>query len=434
MGKLAIHGGEPAVTLPGPIWPRLSTEDVEAGKRALEAAMSQPVYLCAAGGGGPMEEFEQHFLEYQGAKYGFALGGGGQALHVACMVVAEPGDEIICSPYSWGQTAAAILQANAVPVYADIDPDTLTLDPASIEEKITDRTRAIMVVHIYGNPADMPAITEIAERHGLYVIEDCAQANGATINGKKVGTFGHFGCYSWGSGKNMSAGEGGFLIASSEELYLQAALCGMHPGRHSKIVKGTEYEKYIDSLIYTYRPYPIACAIADSQLKRLDEMNHWRRANADYFSEALADIPGIRPPVVRDGCEHVYHMYCATYCSEELGGLPRDVFAAALRAEGLHAGVYVGTPIHLRARHKEHKFFFGKGCPWDCPFGKGGYEYVEGSCPVAEARADVDLILGSFGGMVEDFRPLVDQYITAVRKVVEHADELLEETERVPGR
>ncbi len=426
MAKLALFGGEKAVTLPQPIWPRLSDEDVEAGKRAVEAAKTDPLYLCAAGGGGIMEEFEKHFLEYQGAEYGFALGGGGQALHVACMVVAGPGDEIICSPYSWGQTAAAILEANAIPVYADIDPDTLTLDPSKIEEKITDRTKAIMVVHLYGNPADMPAIMEIAERHGLYVIEDCAQANGATIDGKRVGTFGHLGCYSWGSGKNMSAGEGGFLVTKDRDLYLQAALCGLHPGRHGKMVAGTEYEKYVDSLIYTYRPHPIACAIADSQLKRLDQMNAWRRANADYFSEGLADIPGIRPPVVREGCEHVYHMYCATYVPEELGGLARDRFAEALRAEGLGAWVYVGTPIHLRPRHQEHKFFFGRGCPWDCPHAARKYEYRPGDCPVAEHRAEVDLCLGAFGAMVEDHRPLVDQYLTAVRKVVEHADELLE--------
>ncbi len=426
MPKLALFGGEPAVTLPQPVWPRLSPEDVEAGKRALEAAMCDPVYLCAAGGGGPMEEFERNFLRYQGAEYGFSLGGGGHALHVACMVAAEPGDEIICSPYSWGQTAAAILQANAIPVYADIDPKTYTLDPAKIEEKITDRTRAIMVVHIYGHPADMPAIMEIAQRHGLLVIEDCAQANGATINGQRVGTFGHFGCYSWGSGKNMSAGEGGFLIAKTRDLYLQAALCGLHPARHSKIVAGTPYEKYVDSLIYTYRAHPLACVLADSQLKRLDEMNAWRRANAEYFSEALQDIPGIDPPYVKPGCTHVYHMYCATYRADQLGGLPRDVFMKALQAEGLGAWVYVGTPIHLRPRHLEHRFHFGKGCPWDCPLGRGGYQYRPGDCPVAEQRAELDICLGAFGGMVEDHRPLVDQYITAVRKVVEHADELLE--------
>lgn len=426
MTKLAIYGGEKAVTLPHPTWPRLSAEDVEAGKAALEAAMSEPVYLCAAGGGGPMEEFEKHFLEYQGAEYGFALGGGGQALHVACMVAAGPGDEVLCSPYSWGQTAAAILQANAIPVYVDIDPRTLTMDPSKVEDKITDRTRAIMVVHLYGNPADMPAIMEIAERHGLLVIEDCAQANGATIDGKKVGTFGHFGCYSWGSGKNMSAGEGGFLVTADRDLYLRAAICGLHPGRHSKIVAGTQYERYVDSLIYTYRPHPIACAIADSQLSRLDQMNAWRRANADHFSEGLADIPGVEPVYVRPGCEHVYHMYCATYVADELGGLSRDKFAEALRAEGMPAHVYVGTPIHLRPRHQEHEFFFGKGCPWECPLGSRDYQYSRGDCPVAEERAEVDLILGAFGAMVEDHKPLVDQYITAVRKVAEHADELME--------
>jgi perosamine synthetase len=424
MTKLAIHGGQKAVTLPGPIWPSLSDEDVEAGKAAVEAARTDPAYLCAAGGGGPMAEFESRFLEYQGARYGFALGAGGHALHVACMVVAEPGDEILCSPYSWGQTAAAILEANAIPVYVDVDPDTLTMDPTKIEEKITDQTRALMVVHIYGNPADMPAIMDIAQKHSLYVIEDCAQANGATINGQRVGTFGHFGCYSWGSGKNMSAGEGGFLVASSQELYLQAAMCGLHPARHRRMVEGTPHEPYADSLIYTYRPHPIACAIAQSQLKRLDQMNAWRRANADHFSEGISDLPGLKPPHVREGAQHVYHMYCATYVAEELGGLPRHRFIEALSAEGLGAGVYVGTPIHLRPRHQEHKFFFGKGCPWDCPHAVRKYQYNVGDCPVAEHRADVDLIIGSFGGMVEDYRPLVDQYITAVRKVVEHADEL----------
>lgn len=118
-------------------------------------------------------------------------------------------------------------------------------------------------------------------------------------------------------------------------------------------------------------------------------------------------------------------MYCATYVPEELGGLPREKFTAALGAEGLGAWVYVGTPIYLRPRHQEHKFFFGKGCPWECPFAARKYEYKKGDCPVAEHRADVDLVVGAFGAMVEDYRPLVDQYLMAIRKVAEHADELM---------
>ena len=425
--QLALFGGEKAVTLSGPGWPRLSQEQIDAGVNAIQHVNENARHMTAAGGGGVMEEFENAFRERVGAGYGFSTGGAGQSLHIAVMACTEAGDEVICSPYSWGQTAGAILQGVAIPVYADIDPDSYTLDPAKIEEKITDATSAIVVVHIYGHPADMPAILEIARKHDLRVIEDCAQAAVATIDGQPVGTFGDIGCFSIGSGKNLAVGEGGMLVTGDEDLYRRAALVGLHPARHGKIVAGTHYERYVDSIGFTYRAQPISCAMALAGLPHLEQWNSWRRANAERFSEGLQGIPGIDPVKVREGCTHVYHMYCPTYRAEELGGLSRERFTEALSAEGVGVGAYVRVPIHLRPMHLEHEFYFGRACPWSChPQGRE-ITYAQGDCPVAERRcAQEELSIGGFGGWIEDQRPLVDEMIAACRKVAEHADELLE--------
>ncbi len=425
--KLALLGGEKAVTLQGHGWPKLCQEQLDAAVDALQHVNENARYLTAAGGGGPMEEFEKAFLAHIGRDYGFSTGGAGQALHIAVMACTDCGDEVICSPYSWGQTAGAILQGAAIPVYADIDPDSYTLDPAKIEEKITDATTAIVVVHIYGHPADMPAIMEVARKHNLRVIEDCAQAAVARIDGQAVGTFGDIGCFSIGSGKNLAVGEGGMLVTGDEDLYQRAALVGLHPSRHGKIVAGTDYERYVDSIGYTYRAQPLSCVMALAGLPHLEEWNGWRRANAERLSEGLDDIPGIDPVRVREGCTHVYHMYCPTYRAEELGGLPRERFMEAAVAEGVGVGAYVKVPIHLRPMHLDHEFYFGRGCPWTCHPQRREITYAEGDCPVAEKRcAEEELSIGGIGGYIEDQGPLIDQMIEGIRKVAEHADELME--------
>ena len=429
MGKLAIQGGPKAVTLPAPIWPRVGEEEIEAVAAALRASKTDTRYISAPGGGGPVQEFEERFAEFIGAKFAMTTCGGGPALHIAVMAAGvEAGDEVIVSPYSWGQTASCILQQNAIPVYADIDPRTYTLTPESIEDRITDSTKAIVVVHIYGHPADMDPIVEIAERHGLPVIEDCAQAIGARYKGRPVGSFGHFGCFSIGDGKNISGGEGGLLVTSDAKLYEIANLVGQHPARSHTAVKDERLRRYIDSLIYTYRIHPLSAVIAGVQLKYLDQWNAERRASADRLSENLKEIPGIEPPFVAEGCEHVYHIYSPSFVPNEVEGISRQTYVKAVAAEGVPIGSgYVNVPIHLRPRHQDRQYFYGKSCPWSCKHARRDVTYQPGDCPNAEQRCvETELTIGGSTGWLGDQRPLIGQYVAAFKKVTGALDVLRE--------
>ncbi|HID07667.1 MAG TPA: DegT/DnrJ/EryC1/StrS family aminotransferase [Armatimonadetes bacterium] len=370
MSRLAIEGGEKTVTLEPPTWPRLHVKEIEAAIDALRIAASGVddswEYLCSARGGGPTAEFERKFAQFMGAKYAMATNSGGAALHIAVMASGvEAGDEVIVSPYTWGQSVSCVLQQCAIPVFADIDPKTYTLDPASIEAKITPRTKAIVVVHIYGHPADMDGIMDVARRYGLKVIEDCAQATGAIYKGRRVGTIGDFGCFSIGNGKQIIGGEGGVLLTNDERLYELANVFGQHPMRQQHVVQDDELRRLMDSLIFTYRIHPLAAIIAGVQLNYLDEWNEQRRRNHELLSDGLGDMPGIEPVYTAPECTHVYHIYSPTFIPEEVEGISRDTYIKALQAEGVPISHgYVRMPIHLRPRMREKKYFFGRGYPW----------------------------------------------------------------------
>ncbi|UCH35571.1 MAG: DegT/DnrJ/EryC1/StrS family aminotransferase [Armatimonadota bacterium] len=429
MAKLALLGGEKTVTLHPGSWPRVGEEEIAAVVAALRRSNEDSRYLTAAGGGGPMDEFERDFAAFMGVGMAMTTSGGGPALHIAVMAAGvEAGDEVIVSGYTWGQTVSCILQQNAIPVFADIEERTYNLDAAAVESRITESTRAIVVVHIYGHPADMDAIMAVAEKHGLPVIEDCAQAIGAVYHGRRVGAIGHLGCYSIGDGKNMVGGEGGLLVTDDERLFELANLMGQHPARHGPLIKDESLRRYIDSLIYTYRIHPLAAVIANVQLRYLDEWNAQRRRNAEYLSRGLSEIPGIEPPFVAPGCEHVYHIYSPTFVADEAAGVSRQQFVEAVAAEGVPVGMgYVRTPVYLRPRHQEHAYFYGKGCPWSCHLAKRAVEYHRGDCPVTERRCDEqELTIGGSVAWLGDQTPMMDQYLDAFRKVAENLDALRE--------
>jgi len=317
------------------------------------------------------------------------------------------------------------MQQNALPVFTDIDPKTYTLDPNKIEAQIRPQTKAILVCHIFGHPVDVDPIMKIAESYDLKVIEDCAQAIGASYKERKVGILGDMGAFSIGDGKNMVGGEGGMVTTNDDELYERALLVGMHPGRSWREIKNPKLRRWIDSVaIPTYRIHPLSCAIALIQLKYLDEWNYWRNKNAEYFSKGLSELPGIEPAYEAPECFHVYHMYAPSYVAEELGGLDRAKYIEALRAEGVSIGAYVRTPIHLRPRMKQH-YHWGKGCPWSCKFAVREVNYRKGECPVAEERCEkTELNTGSINWYSKEMKNLVDMYLDAFRKVTCQIDKL----------
>jgi dTDP-4-amino-4,6-dideoxygalactose transaminase len=427
MAKLAIQGGDKTVTLSWPGWPQVGEEEIAAVVAALRKSKDDWQYLCSARGEGPTGEFEQQFAQFMGTRYAMCTCGGGPALHIAVMAAGvKAGDEVIVSAYTWGQTVSCILQQNAIPVFADIDPQTYTLDAASIEERITDQTRAIVVVHIYGHPADMDAINEVANRYGLPVIEDSAQAVGAKYKGRRVGSLGDIGCYSIGDGKNMIGGEGGVLVCDDDYTWQAAHLYGQHPMRSSSVVQEPELREWIDSLIYTYRIHPLAAVIAGVQLKYVDQWNAERRANHEVLFEGLKGIPGIQRPYVAPECEHVYHIGAPSFVPEEVEGISRETYVEALAAEGVPIGMgYVRTPIHLRKTLQERQYFYGKHCPWSCGHAKRKVTYEAGDCPVAQDRCErTELTLGGGCSWRGDQSAVVQQTLDAFHKVTENLEVL----------
>lgn len=420
---LAIDGGPKAVSAVSPVWPRFTDEDIEAATWALNQARTKRDYISASFGGEGLEAFESDFAEYLGVKHVVSVNSGCAAIHVALMAAGvKAGDEVIASSYTWGQTVSPILQTNAIPVFADIDPETLNLDPASVADRISPYTKAIVVVHLCGGPARMDEIMELAEQHGLMVIEDCAQANGTAYMGKRVGAWGHLGAFSIGNGKNLAAGDGGMVTTNDKRLWEMSLLCGHHPSRQKRQLEDEELREYIDSCCYTYRMHPLSSVIARAQLKHLDAWNAVRRRNAEALTEQLSRIPGVKPPVAYEGGEHTYHLYPMTYCADELDGLPREVYMAALAAEGVPITTYVKTPIYLRKRYQERDYFWGGGLPWS--LGKRDVVYREGDCPVAEYRcAHTEMHMGAASWYV-DCGTLMDEYAAAFRKVTDNLETL----------
>mgnify|MGYP000365474628 CR=1 FL=1 len=285
--------------------------------------------------GKEVEAFEREFADYLGIKHSIAVANGTAALDVALKALKiGPGDEVITTPFTFIASANAILFQGARPVFADIDPKTFNLDPNGVLEKITDKTKAIVVVHLYGQPADMKAFKEIAEDYNLYLIEDCAQAHGAEFEEQKVGTFGDIAAFSFYPTKNMTTGEGGIVVTNDDELARRADLIRNHG----------QVEKYLHvGLGYNLRMTNIAAAIGRVQLRKLDEWNSKRIENAKLLN-GISKIKGLEPPYVDSRVKHVFHQYVIKV--KEDFPLNRDELAQKLREKGIGTGIHYPMPVH----------------------------------------------------------------------------------------
>ena len=328
----ALLGGTPVHTGGWPRWPewRRAWEP-----QILEVLRSGRWYR--GGGGGKVPEFEAAYAKLLGAKRCLATASGTTSLITALHVVGvDAGDEVICSPFTFIATYNAILAHKALPVFADTDPATLTMDPATIESRITDRTRAIMPVHIYGMPCDMDPINAIAKRRGLAVVEDACQAWLAEYRGRKCGTLGDLGCFSFQNSKHIPAGEGGAVTGNSDER-LDRCYAYHDCGRAT----GTFHGKGLFTRGCNYRMQHFQAAMLLQQIDKLVAETAIRRANADYLIEHLKKIPGIAPARLPEGGRAVWHLFPLRYDAQKFHGLPRHKLIAALNAEGIPAhGVY----------------------------------------------------------------------------------------------
>ncbi|RNI15759.1 DegT/DnrJ/EryC1/StrS family aminotransferase [Methanohalophilus sp. RSK] len=309
--------------------PLIGEAEVEAVSSVLRSGMIAQ--------GPKVVEFEEAFAKYTGVEHAIAVNSGTAALHVSLLANGiGQGDEVITSSFSFIATGNSILATSATPVFADIRPDTFNIDPEAILDKITPKTKAIMPVHLYGQPADMQAIGDIAEDHNLAVIEDACQAHGAGFNGKRVGSFGT-GSFSFYPTKNMTTSEGGMITTDDAQVAEKARMIRAHGSK----------QRYMHELMgYNYRMTDIAAAIGLVQLDRIDEFNSARQKNAQNLTDGLKDLDYITTPVVREGCEHVYHQY--TVRTEN-----RDKLADYLKDNGVGCGIYYPIPIHQQPLYRE---------------------------------------------------------------------------------
>lgn len=277
-----------------------------------------------------VKKFEEEFAKYIGTKYAVATANGTAALDAALKALGiKSGDEVIVPDFTFIATANAVLFQNAKPVFADVDERTFNIDPEDVLEKINQKTKAIIGVHLFGQPFDLKAIKEICEDHKLFLIEDCAQAHGAEYKGMKVGSFGDVSCFSFYATKNMTTGEGGMVLTNEKEIERKLRL----------IINHGQEEKYLHTVLgYNLRMTNIQAAIGVAQLKKLDIFNEKRIRNAEYFNKRLEAYLEI--PYVEKDVKHVYHQYVVKVKDG------RDELLKFLHEKGVGAAVHYPLPIH----------------------------------------------------------------------------------------
>jgi dTDP-4-amino-4,6-dideoxygalactose transaminase len=410
MEILAIEGGSP-IRSKNPI---VETDLIEEAEINALLDVARQKKLRRAG---VTEEYEKALAEWYGVKHAIAVANGTVSLHAALAALEiGPGDEVIVTPYTFIASDASVFEQNAIPIFADINPVTLTIDPNDIERKISDRTKAIIPVSIFGVPMDIGAIMDIANKHDLKVIEDNAQAPGATYKGRKLGTFGHISSYSTISGKIMSTGEGGYLLTDDDDLY-EKMWGYVDFSRRKRLGMASKFHFGIPCT--NYRITNMQAAIGLQQLKKLDMMNARRMENAQYLDENLKDIPGIQLIPDPEWGKRVYYYYCIRIQPEILGANIID-FAKALAAEGIYDYKYITTTRMMIAQHLQPLFLnqngYGKTqCPFNCPLYGKEVEYKKGQHPVAEKAAEEIFWLSSVHPALTQ-ADLADT-VLAVRKV-----------------
>jgi dTDP-4-amino-4,6-dideoxygalactose transaminase len=297
------------------------------------------------------EDFEKRFAAATGARYAVAVSSGTAALYLACRALLRPGEEAIVPDFTFVATAAMVAAVGAKPIFADVDPETFTLNPKDAERRITKRTRALVPVHLYGQPADMAGLSRVARRHGLRVIWDAAQAHGAQFRGRDVGSFPDAVCYSFYPSKNMTTGEGGMITTSDAALARELRLLRSH---------GEESRYRHVRLGYNFRSTDIASAIGCVQLAKLPAAIWARQRNGAALARGLAGIPGIALPKIAPGVSHAFNLFTVQLDPRQ-AGMSREEFLQALRERGIEAAVHYPLPLHRQP------IFRGYGGDRDCP-------------------------------------------------------------------
>jgi dTDP-4-amino-4,6-dideoxygalactose transaminase len=396
--NLAINGGAKTVNRAFP-WPIYDEQEVNAVAEIVRSGKwGNPD--C----GDQVAKFENEFAAYCGSKYAITCVNGSVSLRLALIACGvKPGDEIIVPPYTFITTASSVIECNCVPVFVDIDPDTYNISPAAIEAAITPRTKAIIPVHFGGLACDMDVIMDIANRYGLKVIEDAAHAHGAEYKGKKLGSIGHVGSFSFQSSKNLTSGEGGIVITDDDELYAM-----MHSLRNvGRIEGGQWYDHYNPGC--NYRITQMQAVLLSNQLKRLEEQTRRRNENGLYLNQLLETVEGITPLQRSESITvHCYHIYIFKYDSAQFGGLPKDNFAEMLAAEGVPSFKGYPHPLYRQPLFQNKNFM--------CYAIPESADYSQVNCPVAEQACSTDAVWILQHAMLGE-REDMEAFVEAIRKI-----------------
>lgn len=421
--RLALLGGEPVRRRPYPPHNAIGDEERAAVASVLDSGLLSGFVAGDTEeflGGPAVRELEAAYCARFLTQYAVAFNSATSALH-ACVAAAGigPGDEVITSPYSMSASATCILMQNAVPVFADVEERTFCLDPGIVEKLVTPRTRAIVAVNLLGQPAELRALREIARRHSLHLIEDNAQAPGATFHGRYAGTVGDMGVFSLNRHKTIQCGEGGIAVTDDPNLALRLQLVR----NHGETVVESRGDPSLYGLIgWNYRMTELQAAVAKAQVGKLEKLNAWRVRLAEHLTRRLEGCDYLEPPTVRTGCSHVYYSY-AMRVRPDRWGVPRDAVARALEAEGIPVGRGYVRPLYLLPLFQHPRRAGGRQCGPSCPAYHGSVDYREGLCPVAE-RLYRDEVLTTNICRYPAVEADVDDLVAAVEKIVANRDAL----------
>jgi dTDP-4-amino-4,6-dideoxygalactose transaminase len=421
--KLALFGGPKVRENSFPKHPVIGKEEKEAVMKVLDKG-NLSTFIASPGeyflGGEKIKEFEENFKSYIGSKYAISLNSATAGLHAAIAAACVgPGDEVIVPPYTFTSTATCALMNSAVPVFVDINPDTFCIDPEKIKDAITPHTKAIIPVHLFGLPADMDPIMEIAEDNNLIVIEDAAQAPGAKYKGEFAGTVGDFGVFSFTESKTITTGEGGMVITDNEEFAERVRMVR----NHGEVITDSPHRDYISNLIgWNYRMTEISAALGIIQLKKLDILNKRRVELANYLIKKMSKFDGFTPQLVKSGLTNVYYVVAFKYDEKKIG-IPRDLFVKALNAEGIPFSPGYAPPLYWTPIYQEKRGYGRTSWPFEWMGYKSNVNYKKGICPVTERLYEKEmLIIGvcRYPATKEDMNNIVE----GVEKVLKNVDDL----------
>jgi dTDP-4-amino-4,6-dideoxygalactose transaminase len=416
--RLAIHGGLPLRTRPFPSYVTIGEEE----KRAVMAVLDGKVLSDFLGtwspqfyGGAQVRALEKEWADYFGIKHAVTVNSATSGLMAAVGAAAVgPGEEVIVSPYTMSASAACVLVYNAVPVFADIDPQTFCLSAETIRARLTPRTKAVVVVDIFGQPPDMDPIMDLARRHNLVVIEDSAQSPGATYKGRYAGTLAPLGVFSLNYHKTIHTGEGGVVVTDDDNLAERVQLIR----NHAEVIVSKKPTKNLVSLLgFNYRMTEIEAAIGREQLKKLARLHQPRIDAAEALSDKLREFPFLTPPYVQPDVVHGWYVYSIKYDTQQTG-VPRARFAAAVRAEGVPLYEGYVEPIYLQPMYQQQTLYGEVGCPFRCPHYQGQANYARGLCPVTE-RMHFDELLYTNICHADIGQTDLDDFVGAIRKVAD---------------